>query len=121
VTAARIMTERTVCPGEPIRNFTAFRGAAHLLRNLTATGLMTRGIQQENDVSRYVQYPRPRCPKCRKNYGYSRDWHLCGLGFDLREIGRTERYVVVHCQWCKYVWRSRNAAALGGVLTKENT
>jgi hypothetical protein len=40
-------------------------------------------------------------------------------GYDLREVRRTEKAVLVHCLECHHRWWSRNKAALGGVLTKE--
>jgi hypothetical protein len=63
-------------------------------------------------LSLYAQYPVPRCPRCRCNRKYR-------LGFDLREVRRTEKAVLVRCKFCHYEWWSRNEAARGGVLTKE--
>lgn len=65
-----------------------------------------------------VQYPRPRCPRCRA-YRHALDPQLRRLGFELREVSRTPDAVLVRCQFCHYAWRSRNAAVLGGVLPKE--
>ena len=61
----------------------------------------------------YTQYPKPRCWHCKQ----FRDPRLKGLGFDLREVRRTEKAVLVQCQTCHHRWWSHNQAALGGVLT----
>ena len=54
-------------------------------------------------------YPKPRCPRCRQ-------LRERNLGYDLVEVRRADKYVVVHCQFCHYTWRSTNEAARHGVL-----
>lgn len=67
-----------------------------------------------------VQYPVPRCPRCRK-YRNAGDVRLRNLGFDLREIARKSNKVQVQCQFCHHIWWSTNDRARAGVLTQAST
>lgn len=60
-------------------------------------------------MSRSTQYPRPRCPKCKRN-------RRADMGYDLQEIKRTNKRVLVFCMFCHHLWWSTNAAVIGGVL-----
>ena len=92
------MTGRMAYPGERIRNSMVYRGATRLWLNPTVTGRMIRGIRRANDVGLHAQYPKPRCWQC-KQY---RDPRLKGLGYDLREVRRTEKAVLIHCPTCHH-------------------
>ena len=59
-------------------------------------------------------YTKPRCPKCRTVRGRR-------LGYDLVEVRRTGKAVIVRCEFCYYEWRSTNQAARGGVLAQART
>lgn len=57
-------------------------------------------------------YPKPRCPRCRKVRGRR-------LGYDLVEVRRTGKVIIVSCEFCHYQWRSTNQAVRGGVLRSQ--
>lgn len=65
-----------------------------------------------------VQYPRPRCPRCRE-LKHAADPQLRKLGYDLRQVypEHVRGAVRVQCCFCRYSWWSRNSAVLAGVLT----
>jgi len=54
-------------------------------------------------VSRSQQYPRPRCPRCRKDrLGFPR--HV----YEYVVVSKSASSAVLECTLCHYRWRSRN-------------
>jgi hypothetical protein len=66
-------------------------------------------------MSRAVQYIRPRCPRCKRNFRGAQDQRLRQLGYELQEIAREQTRVRLRCRWCGYDWWSHNRVALGAV------
>lgn len=59
-------------------------------------------------------YRVPRCPRCSKVRGRR-------LGYDLVEVRRTAKAVIVYCNFCHYQWRCTNRPAMAGILKKQET
>lgn len=60
-------------------------------------------------MSRAQQYPRHRCPRCRRDRLSDASHVYCH-----RVVRRSRASVLLECELCHYRWRSRNAIALSG-------
>lgn len=58
-------------------------------------------------MARGNQYPRPRCPRCRRDR--RADHHHV---YEYVVVSRTPVSALLECPLCHYQWRSRNAIVI---------